>query len=813
MKKPLYITVFWSLLLIGILLLFSIRLKIGGQTLPALGSFFSPMQGFWQNAEGEKFRDTELKHASLSGDVQVVFDERLVPHIFAQNDNDVAFAQGYVHAMHRLWQMDIAYRDVSGHLAEIIGPAALDRDIKSRREGFGWAAEKALAVYARDPDMLALFQAYTDGVNYWINNLKKKDYPIEFKLLGYEPTEWSLIKSVFVVKSMSKTLTMKNYDIANSNIRSSMGEEMFEFLFPEYMEGQSPVHPGPWDHVTVSEEQKGKNTLSTHNGGFYGLNQTEWPEDDPSSFASNNWAVSGEKMAEGYPVLCNDPHLNLTLPSVWFENHIVTPEYNCYGVSLMGTPSIIIGFNEYIAWGITNGGLDVVDWLEIEWEDDKKLSYRLDDEWVEANSRIEIIPVKGNVAHEEKVLYTHWGPVVYTATDDQTKDLAMKWSAHDAIWPDESGCFFKLMKAKNIGDYDNAIKHFPSLIQNIVFASSEGDIALRTQGYWPVRQMDGRFISDGSKSNTSWNEYIPFESIPATTNPDRGFVSSANQHVTDPSYPFLYNGFFEAFRGRILNRYLSEKNNMTIEDMQRIQLSNFSLKAEDGLPLMLAYLDKDSLDTVQKEVYRELKGWQYDYDASSSLAVFFEEWFNELRKLTFDELVLENGEIQRAPEKRRIIEILKELPDHIIFDRQDTDDKIEKVHDILLMSFRNVWSALELEDKPFAQLNWNLHQLPSIDHLGKISAFGRPTRVGGVPDALNAVSSTHGPSWRQIVQLTPEGPVALGVYPGGQSGNPGSRYYDDSVDTWSDGAYHNLFLYKRPEEIPAPLFTVKMKTS
>lgn len=628
---------------------------------------------------------------------------------------------------------------------------------------------------------------------------------MEFKLLGYQPEEWTLMKCVLTSKSMARTLTTKNYDIQNSNLINEIGDTLFQFLFPHAQPGQSPVHPGPWTGLS-------NNVLNTtHEAPVYGYHYPFAAQDPQQAFASNNWAVSGKKSSTGNPILCNDPHLQLTFPSIWFENHLVTPEKNVYGVSLLGVPHIIIGFNQHIAWGITNGGHDVVDYLEVQWTSQDKKKYQYDNQSLDIEYRIETIGIKGQKALVDTVGYTRWGPVAIKSEESGKGDLIFKWSGHDAKSERELLTFSLLNKAKNLQQYLEAISVFPSPIQNVVFASRDGDIALKSQGFWPLRNdMSGQFISDGSKSTSSWTHYLDNSQIPATINPERQYVSSANQHSTDDTYPYVYIGSFEEFRGRTLNKLLENKSTLSISDMAELQNSNFSLKAEEALPAMLALMEKTDLTPSQKSAVQILRSWDYHYTAQSPAPAIFNEWFNELEKLTFDETTSEKASHNRLPDQWKLVELLNEFPDHSVFDIYETSGVKETSKDITYTAFVSMCKTLNIENQDIGNLSWNLHQKPAVNHLLRIPALSRYLNVGGIPDALNAVSATHGPSWRMIVELTPEGPKALGVYPGGQSGNPGSKYYDDSVDTWSEGRHHELHLFATAAAVKNAMFTIKM---
>jgi penicillin amidase len=601
---------------------------------------------------------------------------------------------------------------------------------------------------------------------------------------------------------------MAENDMANNTLINSLGEEIFNDLFPLFHHKQSPVHPSPTQSITTAPKvpadfhrKLGMDLLNF----FQGMKQEE-----SFSFASNNWVAGSEKTKSGFPILCNDPHLNLTLPSIWYESAIITPEYKVRGVSLAGLPSIIIGFNEYIAWGVTNGGHDVLDWVSIEWEDKSNLTYRFGNEILKSTTRTEPIKIKGKSDRIEEVLYTRWGPI---AIHDSLKnvDLAMHWTGHYAMSEDEILVFQHLNMAKNLEDYLIALEHFPSPIQNVAFASIQGDIAIKSAGYWPLRKNHtGLFISDGSNPESSWSDPIEKQDLPITINPERHFVSSANQHSTNPDFPHIYFGKFEGYRGRILNRYLENNSNLEIDDMKKWQLSNYSLKAEEALPAMLKNIPRSKLDASQRNALELMENWNLEYNPEMWQPVLFDVWYETAKNMTFDELDSENPYLRRMPEKWILSHLMNEKPEHPIFDIKHTKDKIETLSDILLLSFLQAWENSGMP-KANKEITWNNHMNPAIHHLAKIPAFSVSTTNGGSKDALNASSFDNGPSWRMIVEMNDKGPIGLGVYPGGQDGNPGSKYYDNMIADWASGKYYNLTLPSDPSKIDNKLMRITLK--
>ena len=785
------------LVTLGLTYVLNRPLSMGSTSVPPMGKMLNPFTGFWQNADRIDSRmPQEINMTGLQSPVKVVYDERLVPHIFGDNLKDVIKVQGYVTAQHRLWQMDISTRATSGRLAEIMGEGLVDRDKTQRRMGLGYAAENAVAEWEKDNENFGLVEAYRDGVNAYISQLEPADYPVEFKLLNYKPEPWTTLKSAIFVKSMAQTLCFREDDLESSNALEHFGREIFDFLYPEHNPKQSPIIPvdTEWDfETTLNHSDATPSPL-----GAFGHRPYEKP--DPY-IGSNNWAVHGSRTASGNPILCSDPHLNLTLPSIWFEVQLNTPDINTYGVSLPGLPGVIIGFNEDVAWGQTNVGQDVTDWYKIDWADEDKMTYMLDGQRNEVELRLEEIKVKGGKTVVDTVRYTTWGPVVHLK-DDSHQDLALRWLAHDQHAPDELAAFIGLNKAKNYDDYSEALEKYISPAQNYVFASREGDIAIKANGRFPIKSKEqGRFVQDGSKSTAAWNGYIPMDQVPQIKNPERGWVSSANQRSAAPDYPYYFNGGFDDYRGRILNRKLAELDNVTVEDMMALQNNNESIKAEEALSLFLALIKDETLAEKEASAFQMLNDWDFNYEKDLAAPVLFEIWYREYYRALWDEIYdIDEQKPFLYPEHWRTLELIEQDPDHIFFDHQETNE-LENAKDIAIRSFKSMLEKVEEMEGEMEGLKWEDYKGTRINHLGRIPAFTSDVvSVGGVGDALNATRRGGGPSWRMIVELGQE-VKAYGIYPGGQSGNPGSPFYSDMIQDWADGKYYELKFVQSPEEL------------
>ncbi len=306
-----------------------------GSPVPAMGRLLNPVTGFWANAEAQGlFPNQKLQLSGLNSQIDLVFDERRVPHIFAASAEDAFFAQGYITAYNRLWQMDMSTRKVSGRLAEVVGERALASDLLQRRKGIVKAAEATLKAWEKSPEDSKALHAYVAGVNAYISTLKPAQYPLEYKLMGFKPEPWSAMRSVLFIKAMAEDLCARNEDLAATNTRTILGEERFRDLFPEYNPKQSPIIPSEvkWNFAPVQPQPRVEMPESLLSGLFPDQNIPQPFE----GIGSNNWAVGPQKTLNGNAILCNDPHLGLTLPSIWFEIQMQCPDFNAYGVSLPG---------------------------------------------------------------------------------------------------------------------------------------------------------------------------------------------------------------------------------------------------------------------------------------------------------------------------------------------------------------------------------------------------------------------------------------------------------------------------------------------
>lgn len=801
-------SIFFAIITIALIYFLDNQLTVGGNKTPRLGYFLSPQKGFWQNAEpADKKYNAHIRIPQLSGKTEVYFDERLVPHVFADNEKDAWFVQGYLHAKFRLWQMDFQTYAAAGRLSEIMGDSSngisfLKIDKFFRRLGMVYAAENSLQAIENDPLTKSACDAYTAGVNAYINSLDEKDYPIEYKLLNYKPEQWTNLKSALFIKYMAYDLAGYDEDFEKTNAKSLLTQKQYESLFPYVIDSMQPIITTPLPkliHVPIVKKPGDADSVYFNfKTQVSPLNEAIKPN---KNNGSNNWAVAGSKTKSGRPVLCNDPHLSLHLPSLWYEMQISTPGFNAYGASMPGAPNILIGFNSNCAWGLTNAERDVKDYYEIKFRDSTMQEYWFDSSWHKAGMRDEIIKIREKKSDTEHISLTVLGPVMYDPHYPDklhtNKYYALHWVAHEGS--NELATVLKMVRAKNYADYIDATSTFQCPGQNFVFADKAGDIAIRQAGKFPALwYRQGDFLNPGTDSSYMWQAFIPDSLQPVMLNPERGFVSSANQEPYDTrTYPYYIPGTYNLYRGWLINRNLSVMQNITVNDMMQLQTNVYNLEAEKALPLFLNNISFSKLDETAKQYLTQVSSWNYMNDAKSIGATIFTLWMDSAIHNVFDDELHGNNPTLPIPgvEPSTLVSNILKDSAKLFADNINTPG-IETIKDDITDAFISIIPVLEKAKKDKV-LEWGKFKDGGVPHLLSLAPFSKlHIDAGGGENIINAFEQYHGPSWRMIVELTDD-INAYGVYPGGQSGNPGSKYYDDFIDTWANEKYYQLHLYQQ----------------
>ena len=776
--------------------------------IPVMGQFLSPQHGIWQNAEPvDQSFDGDIKLSGLKGKGDVYFDENLIPHVFAASEADACYIQGWLHARFRLWQMEFQTFAAAGRISEVLGAGPdnnyLRYDRGMRRLGMVTAAQAEVAAIDKDSTVKADCDAYTAGVNAYIASLTASELPLEYKLLNYEPEPWTNLKTALFIKYMAYDLAGRDDDFALTNAKAFFSKEDFAKLFPEHQDSLDPIIPKGTHFQPPSKLLRTpvtKDSLYLDNTWTV-TDREKAPEKDNGS---NNWAVSGRKTISGKPILCNDPHLSLNLPSIWYQMQIHTPTYNVYGVSFPGAPLVIIGFNDSCAWGITNSERDVRDYYTIRFKDDGRREYWFNGGWKEAVQRVDTIKVRGAAPYYDTVATTVFGPVLFDPTytgfssEPSDRSYAVRWKPADTS--DEMATFSRFQRMHNYTDYKEALQHFQAPGQNFAFADKAGEVALWQQGQFPAKWKEqGRFVMPGEDSSYMWQGTIPYEENPSmlVSDQDRGFVSSANQRPVDSAYPYYMDGDFPLYRGLIINRKLNNTNSITAADMMTMQADNYDIFAEMAKPLLLRNIQEIRLNEEGKAYLKIFRDWNLRDDPNEEGPVIFQNWWNHLQKDIYDDEFSKTTLPMIRPFESTLLEALLRDPAYSFIDNVNTPQK-ETLPQVVTTAFLQTMADMAEAGKE-DKLTWAKNKDTWVRHLLRLPSLSRThLPIGGGVHCINAAKPDHGPSWRMIVHLTTP-TEAYGIFPGGQSGNPGSIYYDTFVDKWAAGQYNTLWVMTREE--------------
>lgn len=782
---------------------------------PALGMFLSPTHGFWKSTSLKENRNSSVEIKCIKGSATVVYDEIGVPHIFADNEEDLMYAQGYTEAKDRLWQMEFQMYAAAGRLTELVGEKALSLDRFSRRIGIVRAAESSLEEIEKNPVSKMVVESFTAGVNAYINQLKKSDLPIEYKLIGYEPEQWTPLKCALLMKYMAKDLTYYDTDVENTNALRAFGEEAYKKMFPDFPAPTvDPIIP-----VGTKWNFKSVDTFSTKEDKRLAEVLYKNPCKDfyaNKFYGSNNWCVNGSKTKSGKPILCGDPHLGLNLPSIWYAVQLSCPGLNVEGVTIPGAPGVIIGHNDSIAWSVTNAERDVINNYAVEYSADKK-QYKLGENFIPFEYDKQVFKINGGKDFVDNIRMTKIGAVVYDETfgeiDDQ-KHIATYWRAEEPS--NDLMAFYYLNHAKDHQDYLKALEYYSCPGQNFVYADASNNIAIRQQGNFMLRTNsgDGSFVTPLANVDVSkLKARIPSEQNPYTLNPERGFCSSANQNPVDQTYPYLTNGIYENYRNRVINSTLTTATNYTWQDMGKLQNNNLSLLAKEVLPTLLSNLNIND-DAISIKISTALKSWNYEANYNLEAPSYFYKFWENIEQTTYDEMT-GNKLSFRLPEPYNTTNLIIKDAKFKLFDVLTTDT-IETAKEVINIAFAKTAAYFAELTKPSISMSakqnaketeeiknaaiWQHYKGTSVSHLARLDAFSvKDIAIGGYNNIVNAASEGAGPSWRMIVDFTNGKPQCYGVYPGGQSGNAGNKGFTEFIDKWSKGEYYKMHFFDSKE--------------
>jgi penicillin amidase len=756
---------------------------------------------------------------ALGAEVRVVYDDRGVPHIFATTENDAYRALGYVVARDRLFQMYMQMMAASGRLTEVAGPRALPLDREMRSLGLPAVAEAADKQRVGGEGFTVAAEAYSSGVNAYIDRMSGADLPIEFRLLGKRPKRWSALDSYYLLGRMGYTLAYFDAEGERYAAASRVGFAAADALFPSALPIQEPIRPtgksSPrFDFHKIpppGPPAPGAMTFAAAYAALLG------PGDDPSPIhASNNWAVSPRRSANGHALLAGDPHLDMTLPSIWYEAHIVVPgKLDVYGVTIPGAPFIVIGFNRDVAWSFTNTGIDVLDFYTEQVDDSlRPTSYELDGTTARLGTRIEIYrDNSGNEIARDTVRFNHRGPLRRVGSTW----MSMRWTVLES--GTEPKAFLAAQRAQSVAELQAAFAQwFKAPAQNFIAADRAGHIALRSTGRFPMRRGNrGDSVGDGRTTMSDWRGDVPLDAYPQAFDPAQGFVASANQQPIDPqASPYWWGGSPDPWRALRINELLRADSSITVDEMRQFQTDPGSVRARLFMARIVAGA-QNALRANPSRSDREqlakalslLAEWDQRYTKDNRRAVLFEQTMSELGGATWDELLDDSGKQRVAtPSTTVLLELMSDSTSLWWDDRRTPAH--ETCDDIIAFALTRALERVVAQRGPPDSDGWRWDHVrfANIGHLLRLpalSASNIPVQGGPGTLAPSAGSGSHGPSWRMVVDLGPE-IRAWATYPGGQSGNPFSDRYRDRIPLWSRGELEEV-------RFPRAVDQLKQRTS
>ena len=779
-------------------------------------------------------RSGSVEVPGLSAQVSIRRDDQGVPQVYADNASDLFYAQGYVHAQDRFFEMDLRRHITAGRLSELVGPSAdaLDADKVVRTLGWRQVAEQELPLLS--PSTRQYLQAYADGVNAYIAGRSPSQLGVEYAVLdlqlpSYRVQPWTPVDSLAWLKAMAWDLK-SNYDdeVTRARLSASLPVKRIEQLYPPYpFDEHAPIIPSPGAGSSASAVPSASLRVLDTGAGEKAMSLAQKALDSVPALmgtgdgiGSNSWVVSGAHTASGKPLLANDPHLGPAIPSIWYQMglHCRTVSAQCpfdvAGFTFSGTPGVIIGHNDRVAWGFTNLGPDVTD-LYLERVLGDRVEY--DGRYEALQQRQETIKVRGGKAVTITVRSTRHGPllsdvlasvrdagrdVTSSAGDSTTYDVALAWTA---LTPGRTAdAIFQLDAARDWTSFRTAASSFEVPSQNLIYADVDGNIGYQAPGRIPERRgYDGRWPVPGWKSQYAWASYVPFSQLPHELNPPEGFIVTANQAVTAASQPYLTQDWSYGFRSQRIRDLLKGKDKLTAADMSRIQMDNRNGMAATLVPLMLK-VDLSG-DQFTREAQDLLKGWDFTQPADSAAAAYYTAVWSNLLRLGFDDELGDSLAADGGDRWFEVVTTLLQRKSDPWWDNRATAGAVENRDEILRQAM--VAARVELTrklGKDVSRWQWGrLHRLELVH-----TPLGGPTVPGPIRAMVNrgpwqlaggtSIVDATGwnaavgyevdwvPSMRMVVDLS-DLDRSTWVNLTGASGHPYDAHYSDQTDHWADG--------------------------
>ena len=737
----------------------------------------------------------EIVTSGLEADVTIIRDERGMPHIYAENEHDLYYAVGFVTAQERLWQMDLIRRSSSGRISELFGKRYIKTDLFSRCLDIN--SKSRQLIENEDPEVLKCLRAYVEGVNYFIQ-LSGKNLPHEFRILSYSPDPWTLEDIAGIIGLMGWGLAELNFksELYAYKLVKKLGPEKAASLIAEDTDPDNLVCPD--FHSGDKIIQVAESFVDSYEK-LKDLGIIAFP-------ASNNWAISGSRSSTGKPLFSNDMHLPINSPGIWMQMHQVIPgKLNVTGVLVPGSPFIIAGHNDRIAWGMTNMMVDDIDLFAEKIDPENPGRYFFNARWRDLTVRDEIIKIKGGRQDTFRLQFTHRGPLISDIKEIKNDAISMQWSGRDSS--DEIRACYSLNRAGNWEEFRSALRGFRTISQNFAYADIDGNIGITPGGGIPVRKTDGILIKDGQTDEFDWTGYVPFDKIPYSFNPANGYVSSANNKTAGDDYPYYISSLFATpFRINRIRQMIEEKDTLEIEDFRRMINDQYSDCALHFMPYihMLAS-DTEKLGASEKEALQKLLKWNLEMNKDMVAPSIFEYFRLSLaRNLLEDELgdLYNEMDINIAD---NYLHCIADTATREFVDNINTPER-ESVNDIVLLSFRECVSIMtDLYGRDQGKWKWgNIHTLTLEHPLGTsrlLNFFNRFNSddypVGGSDHTVSMFCSFEpgrfkvsvGASEKHIFNCA-DWDESLSVIPSGESGIPGTEFYLSQTKTYVEGGFY-----------------------
>lgn len=740
------------------------------------------------------FAQAPTKTLTISGlqdTVTVRRDARSIPYIEAKNDADLYFAQGYITASDRLWQMDLLRRVSRGELSEIFGKQVLDEDKIWRKYGFSAIAEESLKTL--NPELKTALENYSRGVNAYIATLTKENLPPEFLLLQYSPRNWTPADTLVVGKILAEGLSSTWTDDLSRAALTNLPQDKLNDIFNQ----KTPYDVVLFgkDSIEVkSKKEKVKNSVSVDttidDATFNFANeQAEIRKNSlervgfymENAAASNNWVISGKRTADGKPIMANDPHLPPTAPGIWYLSHLSMPNQRVSGVTFPGVPGIVLGHNEFFAWGATNVGPDVQD-LYIE-EFNAEGNYKTPNGFAQPTKRIEQIKVRTNPFKTDtevvnlEVLETRNGVIL---TEQDGKKFALKWTARDPR-NQEFEAFFLLNRAKDWQGFQTALKSYGGATQNFVYADEKGNIGWQIAGRIPVRNKGfGELPYNGATDDGAWTKFIPFEELPVLYNPKENYIVTANQRTVGTDYKYFGEMIRDAaspWRAKRINDLLKNNTKVTMDDVRDVQHDVFNI------PFDMFAKEIVKQNAASDDNLNLLKTWDGKMTADSKAAVIV----NEIRNCTVEKIATENKPVPQWLVRERLIYWIFEQNSARWLPKQfktyadflktcDTEARTNLAKPNRLGADESKWLWGNIFVANF------MHPLSVAPLIGgqytfkynNVNGSGQTPNVGAYVSMRHIASPGNWDATRHVIPL-------------GQSGNPNSPHFKDQLEAWRTG--------------------------